>query len=47
MKELDNKLPPWWLYGFYATIIFRRSLFSTIPYFFQDKKIKLKNTKLK
>jgi cytochrome c oxidase cbb3-type subunit III len=20
--ELDNRLPPWWLYGFYATIIF-------------------------
>ncbi|RNC87225.1 MAG: cytochrome C oxidase subunit III [Winogradskyella sp.] len=20
--ELDNKLPPWWLYGFYATILF-------------------------
>lgn len=22
IKELDNKLPPWWLYGFYLTIIF-------------------------
>jgi cytochrome c oxidase cbb3-type subunit 3 len=22
IKELDNDLPPWWLYGFYATIIF-------------------------
>ncbi|MDC8005208.1 cbb3-type cytochrome c oxidase N-terminal domain-containing protein [Aureisphaera galaxeae] len=22
IKELDNRLPPWWLYGFYATIIF-------------------------
>lgn len=22
IKELDNKLPPWWVYGFYATIIF-------------------------
>ncbi|MCW5520092.1 c-type cytochrome [Aureitalea sp. L0-47] len=22
IKELDNKLPPWWLYGFYITIIF-------------------------
>ncbi|TDW96701.1 cbb3-type cytochrome c oxidase N-terminal domain-containing protein [Dinghuibacter silviterrae] len=22
IRELDNKLPPWWLYGFYATIIF-------------------------
>ncbi len=20
--ELDNRLPPWWLYGFYATIVF-------------------------
>ena len=22
IRELDNKLPPWWLYGFYASIIF-------------------------
>lgn len=22
IKELDNKLPPWWLYSFYASIIF-------------------------
>lgn len=22
IKELDNNLPPWWKYGFYATIIF-------------------------
>ena len=22
IRELDNKLPPWWLYGFYATIIY-------------------------
>ena len=22
IKELDNDLPPWWLYGFYASIIF-------------------------
>lgn len=22
IKELDNKLPPWWLYSFYATILF-------------------------
>lgn len=22
IKELDNKLPPWWLYSFYATIIY-------------------------
>ena len=22
IKELDNSLPPWWLYGFYLTILF-------------------------
>jgi len=22
IRELDNRLPPWWLYGFYATIFF-------------------------
>jgi cytochrome c oxidase cbb3-type subunit III len=22
IKELDNKLPPWWIYGFYITIVF-------------------------
>ncbi|EDM43710.1 cytochrome c, mono- and diheme variant [unidentified eubacterium SCB49] len=22
IRELDNKLPPWWVYGFYASIIF-------------------------
>jgi len=22
IKELDNKLPPWWVYGFYASIVF-------------------------
>ena len=21
IRELDNRLPPWWLYGFYVTIL--------------------------
>tara|TARA_B100000508_G_scaffold140888_1_gene144061 strand:+ start:7172 stop:8392 length:1221 start_codon:yes stop_codon:yes gene_type:complete len=30
IRELDNNLPPWWLWGFYATIIF--SVFY-VPYY--------------
>ncbi|MDZ7847900.1 MAG: cbb3-type cytochrome c oxidase N-terminal domain-containing protein [Owenweeksia sp.] len=37
IRELDNNLPPWWLYGFYATIIIaviyllRYHVFETAP----------------
>lgn len=37
IRELDNNLPPWWLYGFYITIIFsviyllRYHVFQTAP----------------
>jgi cytochrome c oxidase cbb3-type subunit 3 len=37
IKELDNNLPPWWLYGFYLSIVFaviylgRYEVFQTAP----------------
>ena len=36
IKELDNNLPPWWLYGFYATIIFA-GVYLARYHIFQDK----------
>jgi cytochrome c oxidase cbb3-type subunit 3 len=32
IKELDNVLPPWWVYLFYATIIFALFIFSSFSY---------------
>ena len=29
IKELDNNLPPWWVWGFYATIVFSFIYFLT------------------
>ena len=36
IKELDNVLPPWWLYGFYITIII--SIFYYTQVFFNSEK---------
>ncbi len=36
IKELDNVLPPWWLYGFYITIII--SVFYYTQVFFNSEK---------
>jgi cytochrome c oxidase cbb3-type subunit 3 len=36
IKELDNELPPWWVYGFYATIIFAVVYFSRYQIFDGD-----------
>ncbi|WP_121666920.1 cbb3-type cytochrome c oxidase N-terminal domain-containing protein [Mesonia aquimarina] len=36
IKELDNNLPPWWLYGFYASIIFG-VVYMARYHIFQDK----------
>lgn len=47
IKELDNALPPWWVYGFYLTIIFsviyvwRYHISGTAPLQVQELKIAL------
>ncbi|MEM9895882.1 MAG: cbb3-type cytochrome c oxidase N-terminal domain-containing protein [Bacteroidota bacterium] len=44
IRELDNRLPPWWLYGFYATIVFG-AIYLVRFYFFdmpsQDQEFQL------
>lgn len=39
IKELDNNLPPWWLYGFYATIIFAGVYLARYHIFQDDNQI--------
>jgi cytochrome c oxidase cbb3-type subunit 3 len=39
IKELDNDLPPWWVYGFYATIIFAVIYFTKYQIFDGDNQI--------
>lgn len=34
IRELDNKLPPWWLYGFYLSIVF--AIIYLFRFFFLD-----------
>ena len=46
IRELDNDLPPWWLYGFYATIIFAISYLSYYHIFDGDDQIALFNQEM-
>ncbi len=52
IKELDNALPPWWVYGFYLTIVFsgiyvwRYHISGTAPLQVQELKIALAEAKL-
>lgn len=39
IKELDNKLPPWWLYSFYASIIFAAGYLAYYHIFDGDSQI--------
>lgn len=51
IKELDNALPPWWLYGFYLTIVFSfiyiwRFHFSDAPLQVQELKNEIAAAKI-
>jgi cytochrome c oxidase cbb3-type subunit 3 len=51
IKELDNALPPWWLYGFYVTILFSvvyiwRFHFSDAPLQVQELKNEIAAAKI-
>lgn len=52
IKELDNALPPWWLYGFYLTVVFagiyiwRYHISKTAPLQVQELNIALAEAKL-
>lgn len=51
IKELDNALPPWWLYGFYVTILFAvvyiwRFHFSDAPLQVQELKNEIAAAKI-
>ena len=47
IRELDNNLPPWWLYGFYITIIFavvyllRYHVFNSAPLQIEEYEIEM------
>lgn len=53
IKELDNALPPWWVYGFYLTIIFsgiyvwRYHISGTAPLQVQELKIAIAEAEIR
>lgn len=46
IRELDNDLPPWWLYGFYLTIVFAIGYLSYYHIFDGDNQETLFNTEM-
>ena len=46
IRELDNDLPPWWVYGFYATIIFAFAYLSYYHIFDGDDQVTLFNQEM-
>lgn len=53
IRELDNRLPPWWLYGFYCTILFagvylwRYHISHTAPLPAEEYRIAVRNAEVR